>query len=106
MTSLDGYQMARKDVQARPWAWPPSLRFRGQVGTLGLMLMAPPLAAVALYFGPPEYFALVLVGLTSLSLVGGGLVKGLMMGLVGLMIATIGVDPQVGNTRFMFGSCG
>ena len=104
MTSLDGYQMARKGRAGAALGMAAIASFiAGTVGTLGLMLMAPPLAAAALYFGPPEYFALVLVGLTSLSLVGGGLVKGLMMGLVGLMIATIGVDPQVGNTRFMFG---
>ena len=104
MTSLDGYQMARNGRAGAALGMAAIASFiAGTVGTLGLMLLAPPLAAVALYFGPPEYFALVLVGLTSLSLVGGGLVKGLMMGLVGLMIATIGVDPQVGNTRFMFG---
>ena len=104
MTSLDGYQMARNGRAGAALGMAAIASFfAGTVGTLGLMLMAPPLAAAALYFGPPEYFALVLVGLTSLSLVGGGLVKGLMMGLVGLMIATIGVDPQVGNTRFMFG---
>jgi putative tricarboxylic transport membrane protein len=104
MTSLDGYQMARKGrAGAALGIAAIGSFFAGTIGTLGLMLLAPPLAAGALYFGPPEYFSLVLVGLTALSLVGGGLLKGLMMGLVGLMIATIGVDPQVGNTRFMFG---
>jgi putative tricarboxylic transport membrane protein len=104
ITCIDGYQMARQG-RAGPALAIAAIGsfFAGTVGTLGLMLLAPPLAAAALYFGPPEYFSLVLVGLTALSLVGGGLVKGLMMGLVGLMIATIGVDPQVGNTRFMFG---
>ncbi len=104
MTSLDGYQLARKGrAGAALGIAAIGSFFAGTVGTLGLMLLAPALAAGALYFGPPEYFSLVLVGLTALSLVGGGLVKGLMMGLVGLMIATIGVDPQVGNTRFMYG---
>jgi len=104
MTSLDGYQLARKGrAGAALGIAAIGSFFAGTAGTLGLMLLAPPLAAAALYFGPPEYFSLVLVGLTALSLVGGGLVKGLMMGLVGLMIATIGIDPQAGNTRFMFG---
>ena len=84
MTSLDGYQMARKGrAGAALGIAAIGSFFAGTVGTLGLMLLAPPLAAAALYFGPPEYFSLVLVGLTALSLVGGGLVKGLMMGLVG-----------------------
>ncbi|HVE48424.1 MAG TPA: tripartite tricarboxylate transporter permease [Casimicrobiaceae bacterium] len=104
MTSLDGYQMARQGRAGAALGIAAIGSFiAGTLGTLGLTLLAPALAAVALLFGPPEYFALVLVGLTALALVGGDLRKGLMMGLVGLMIATIGVDPQVGNTRFMFG---
>lgn len=104
MTCVDGYQMARQGRAGAALGIAAIGSFiAGTMSTLGLMLLAPPLAAVALHFGPPEYFSLVLVGLTALSMVGGGLVKGLMMGLVGLMIATIGVDPQVGNTRFMFG---
>jgi putative tricarboxylic transport membrane protein len=104
MTSLDGYQMARQGRAGAALGIAAIGSFiAGTLATLGLTFLAPALAAGALYFGPPEYFALVLVGLTALSLVGGGLVKGLMMGLVGLMIATIGVDPQVGNTRFLFG---
>lgn len=104
MTSLDGYQMARQGRAGQALGIAAIGSFvAGTAGTLGLMLVAPVLAAGALHFGPPEYFALVLVGLTALSFVGGGFVKGMMMGLVGLMIATIGIDPQAGNTRFMFG---
>jgi putative tricarboxylic transport membrane protein len=104
MTSIDGYRLARQGRAGAALAIAAIGSFiAGTLATLGLMLAAPPLAASALLFGPPEYFGLVLVGLTALSLVGGGLVKGLMMGLVGLMIANIGVDPQVGNTRFIFG---
>jgi len=73
------------------------------LGTVGLMLAAPALAKVALLFGPAEYFALVIMGLGALALVGGSLLKGLIMGALGLALATIGTDPQVGNPRFTFG---
>ena len=64
----------------------------GTVATLGLTFLAPPLAEAALAFGPPEYFALVVLGLTALAAVSGGSVlKGLAAGVAGLLVATIGV---------------
>ena len=60
------------------------------------------MARATIAFGPPEYFALVVIGLCALSLVGGSLIKGLMMGVAGLLLATIGVDPQIGTFRFIF----
>jgi putative tricarboxylic transport membrane protein len=75
----------------------------GTMGTIGLMAAAPILAKAAIAFGPPEYFAPVVMGLCALSLVGGSLIKGLMMGVAGLLLATIGVDPQIGTFRFIFG---
>lgn len=60
------------------------------------------MARATIAFGPPEYFALVVMGLCALSLVGGSLIKGLMMGVAGLLLATIGVDPQIGTFRFIF----
>ena len=66
------------------------------------MLLAPPLARVALAFGPPEYFALVLLGLTALAAVGGSVLKGLTTGMFGLLLGTIGIDPQTGVARFEF----
>jgi len=67
------------------------------------MLLAPPLAKVALAFGPPEYFALVLLGLMALAAVGGSVLKGLATGAAGMLLGTIGIDPQVGAPRFDFG---
>src|SRR5918999_430829 len=75
----------------------------GALGTLGLMLLAPPLARAALAFGPPEYFALVVLGLTALAAVGSSILKGLATGVAGLLFGTIGIDPQTGVSRFDFG---
>jgi putative tricarboxylic transport membrane protein len=104
MTSIDGYQMA---VQGRAG---PALGIAaigsfiaGTLGTIGLMLLAPPLAEAALAFGPPEYFALVVLGLTALAAVGSSVVKGLATGVAGLLLGTIGIDPQNGIARFDFG---
>jgi putative tricarboxylic transport membrane protein len=104
MTSIDGYQMA---LQGRAG---PALGIAaigsfiaGTLGTVGLMLLAPPLAEAALAFGPPEYFALVVLGLTALAAVGSSVVKGLATGVAGLLLGTIGIDPQNGIARFDFG---
>jgi putative tricarboxylic transport membrane protein len=104
MTSLDGYAMARQGRAGAALGIAAIGSFiAGTLGTIGLMLAAPALAKAALVFGPAEYFALVLLGLGALALVGGSLLKGLIMGVLGLIFATIGTDPQVGNTRFTFG---
>jgi len=74
------------------------------VGILCLALASFPLASVALEFGPAEFFALVVFALTMMvSVAGTSLPKGLAMGVVGLLIATVGVDPIFGNARFTLG---
>jgi putative tricarboxylic transport membrane protein len=104
MTSLDGYEMARQGRAGAALGIAAIGSFiAGTLGTLGLMIAAPALARGALAFGPPEYFALVVMGLCALAIVGGSLLKGLMMGVLGLCLATVGTDPQVGNSRFTFG---
>jgi putative tricarboxylic transport membrane protein len=104
MTSIDGYQLA---LQGRAG---PALGIAaigsfiaGTLGTVGLMLLAPALARAALAFGPPEYFALVVLGLTALAAVGSSVTKGLVTGVAGLLLGTIGIDPQNGIARFDFG---
>jgi putative tricarboxylic transport membrane protein len=68
-----------------------------------LMLAAPPLADLAVTFGPPEYFALMVLGLTTLaSLSGGSMLKGMAMALAGLMLGTVGIDLMIGEPRFTF----
>lgn len=104
MTSIDGYQMALQGRAGAALGIAAIGSFiAGVVGTFGLMLIAPPLARAALSFGPPEYFALVVLGLTALAAVGDSILKGLAAGVAGLLIATIGIDPQTGVTRFEFG---
>lgn len=104
MTSVDGYQMARKGRAGAALGMAAIGSFvAGTLGTVGLTLAAPPLAQAALFFGPPEYFALVVMGLAALASVSGSVLKGLITGVTGLLLATIGVDPQMGDTRFTFG---
>jgi putative tricarboxylic transport membrane protein len=103
MTSIDGYQMA---LQGRAGAALGIAAigsfFAGTLGTIGLMLLAPPLAQAALAFGPPEYFALVVLGLTALAAVGSSVTKGLATGVAGLLLGTVGIDQQNGVARFDF----
>ncbi len=76
----------------------------GSVATLGLVVMALPLARFALKFGPPEYFSLLLVGLSLvMALAGKSLTKALVMGVVGLIFSFVGMDPVEGAPRFTFG---
>jgi putative tricarboxylic transport membrane protein len=68
------------------------------------MLLAPPLADFAIRFGPPEYFALMTLGMTLvISLVGESMVKGLIAGAFGIFLGTIGMDPTTGIERFSYG---
>ncbi|MEX2540666.1 MAG: tripartite tricarboxylate transporter permease [Trueperaceae bacterium] len=77
----------------------------GLVSTVFLTLLAPVLASFALRFGPPEYFALGVFGVSVVGLISGeSLLKGLIMGAVGIFLTTIGIDPVNGNVRFTFGS--
>jgi putative tricarboxylic transport membrane protein len=104
MTALDGYRMAQQGRGGVALGIAAIGSFiAGTLGTLGLMLLAPPLASAALAFGPPEYFALVVLGLTALAAVGSSLLKGLVTGVAGLLLGTIGIDPQNGIARFDFG---
>jgi len=68
------------------------------------MLVAPPLAKFALAFGPPEYFALMLLGtIILIYLAAGSMLKALMMGVFGLLLSTIGMDTISGTQRLTFG---
>ncbi|MEX2642774.1 MAG: tripartite tricarboxylate transporter permease [Acetobacterales bacterium] len=104
MTTLDGYQMALKGRAGAALGIAAIGSFiAGTIGTLLLMLAAPPLAELAIRFGPPEYFALMVLGLTTLaSLTGTSMLKGLAMAMVGLMLGTIGIDVLLGAPRYTF----
>ncbi len=105
MTCLDGYQMARKGRAGAALGISAIGSFvAGTLSIVGLMLVAPPLAAFALSFGPPEYFALMLFGLSTLIFLGGrSLIKALMSGVFGFILGIIGSDPVQGVDRFIFG---
>ncbi|MFJ8236236.1 tripartite tricarboxylate transporter permease [Ureibacillus sp. NPDC094379] len=76
----------------------------GCVAIIGLVILGPTLAKFALNFGPPEFFALVFMGMSLLiGLMGKSLIKGLIAALFGLMIAFIGIDQSTGVMRFTFG---
>ena len=106
ITCLDGYQMARKGRAG------PALGISafgsfigGTVSIVGLMLLGPLLASFALKFGPPEYFALMLFGLTMVTYLSmGSVTKGLIMAVAGLAISTIGTDTISGTIRFTLDS--
>lgn len=79
--------------------------FGGIFSTLVLIVAAFPLARFAIKFGPVEYFMLGLFGLTMMiSVSGNSLIKGALMGVAGLLVSTIGLDPMVASKRFTFGS--
>ena len=102
-TVLDGYPMAKKGQAGRALNLALSASEVGGLFSVAVLIVAAPqIARVALDFGPAEYFALALFGLTIIASVGGSLLKGLIMGLVGLFVATIGMDPVGGTDRFTF----
>jgi len=106
VTALDGYQLARQGRAGPALAIAAIGSFvAGTFSILGLVVLAPPLATFALRFGPPEYFSLMLLGLTLvISLAGKSLVKGLLAGTFGLLVSMIGLDPIYGSARFTFGT--
>ena len=105
VTCLDGYKMARQGRAGAALGISAIGSFiAGTLAILGLSLLAPPLAAFALRFGPPEYFALVLLGLLmAVYLSEESVLKGLMAGVVGLLLGMVGLDPVHGVERFTFG---
>ncbi len=105
VTCLDGHQMALKGRAGVALSIAAIGSFiGGTVATLGLCVAAPPLARLALNFGPPEFFSLMALGLSFLmGLAGKSVVKALMMGVVGLILGLVGMDPVRGMPRFTFG---
>ncbi|WP_163337997.1 tripartite tricarboxylate transporter permease [Desulfopila sp. IMCC35008] len=106
-TGMDGYPMARKGQAAQALGWVTSASIvGGLLSCLALMLAAPQLAALSLkYGGPLEITGLICMGLACISsLSEGNQVKGILMGIGGLLLATIGNDPVSGEMRFLFGS--
>lgn len=105
-TTFDGYPMAQQGRGAEALGWAAFASGWGSIiSWLILVMMAPMLASVCVSFSSPEYAALALFGLTIISAVSGkSVVKGLLAGLIGIMVSCIGMDPVYGTGRFTFGN--
>jgi TctA family transporter len=105
ITCLDGYQMARQGRAGPALAIAAIGSFiAGCIGTLLIALAGPPLAEIALKFGAPEYFSLMLMALIAAAcLAHGDMVKSLSMVFLGLLLGIIGTDVNSGMARFSFG---
>jgi len=106
ITTIDGYEMARKGrAGAALFVAAVGSFVAGSIGILGLAFLAPVLAASALRFGPPEFFALCILGLLILSrITSSSLAKAAVMVALGLGLSTVGMEPMSGVSRFTFGS--
>ncbi len=105
VTCIDGYQMARQGRAGPALAIAAIGSFvAGTFGTFMIALAGPPLAEVALKFGAPEYFSLMLMGLIAAAVLAqGDMVKSLAMVAVGLLLGIVGLDVNTGVPRFTFG---
>lgn len=106
VTTLDGYKMTQKGRAGAALAIAAIGSFvAGTIGMILLTFLAPPIADMALRFGPPEYFAIVLVGLLVLSrMTDTSLLRSYLLIALGVVIALIGIDPMSGTLRLTFDS--
>jgi putative tricarboxylic transport membrane protein len=105
VTAMDGYAMARQGRAGPALGISAFGSFiAGTLSVVALTFLAPLLARVSLSFGPPEYFALMLLGITLVTYFAqGSMVKALMMAAAGLLLGTVGADTISGRQRFVFG---
>ena len=106
-TSFDGYPMAQKGQAGKALALAAYASFTGgTVAAVFLLVAAPILSTVSLSFQSPDYFALLVLGLTAVAAFSsqGNFLKSIMMTLFGLMLSTVGTDQASGVERFTFGS--
>ena len=103
-TLLDGYPMTRQGEGARALALSTSASaVGGLVSVAALIFLAPPLARLALEFGPQEYFVMSLFGVSVIATLSeNNIVKGLMSGVLGLFLSIVGMHPLTGEVRFTF----
>ncbi len=104
-TIMDGFPMTQKGESNRALTTSVlSSSFGGIFGGIILLVFAPMLAKVTLLFGPAEYFVLAIFGLTIIAAItGGSIMKGLIAGVFGLLMSTVGIDVIAGGSRFTFG---
>jgi putative tricarboxylic transport membrane protein len=105
ITCFDGYPMAKKGRGGAALAIAAIGSFvGGTIACIGLTFAALPLTSIAIKVGGPEYFALMVLGVSLLTgLSAGSMTKALLMGILGLLLATVGMDPTAGTPRFTFG---
>lgn len=106
VTCMDGYQMARKGRAGAALGISAFGSFiAGTIATIGLVFFAPLLANVALKFGPAEFFSLTVMCMTMVTYLSkGSFIKALMMVPLGLVLASVGMDPHTGTFRFTYGT--
>lgn len=104
-TIFDGYPLSKAGEAGRAIKTSTVASFVGGVlSVVGLLFFSPIISDIALQFQSPEFFALALFGLTIIASVSGdSLPKGMVSGLLGMLIATVGIDPLTGFQRFTFG---
>jgi putative tricarboxylic transport membrane protein len=104
VTAIDGYQLARQGHAGKALAVAAlGSFFAGTVATLLIAFAAPPLAEIALKFGPAEYFSLMVLGLVApVVLANGSLLRAISMIIVGLLLGIVGTDVNSGTPRYTF----
>ena len=104
VTTLDGYQMALQGRAGPALGMAAFCSFiAGTLGVIGLQVIALPLVSVALRFGPPEYFSLMILVFVLLPYLSQrSMLKALMMATVGILVGTMGLDPVTAKARFTF----
>ena len=105
-TTFDGYPMAQRGEAGKALGYSlVASAIGGLVAAFAMALISPQLASVALKFGPSELFAVSFLGLSVLScLDSDNIIKTLISGLLGLLLACVGMDPMLGIARFTWGS--
>lgn len=103
-TGIDGHQMAKQGKSGKAMGTAVIASFFGGIFSLiCLVLAAPQIAKIALSFGAPELFSLVFLGITLIcSFAQKSIIKGMISGVFGLIIMTVGMDPMMGTPRFTF----
>lgn len=105
MTTIDGHEMARKGKASLAIGISTySSVFGGIISSLLLIFFTPFLAKQALSFGPPEYFALGILGMVGAASVSRDIIKGVIVSLIALLLSTIGLSSQVAFYRFGLGT--
>ncbi|MCE5281862.1 MAG: tripartite tricarboxylate transporter permease [Deltaproteobacteria bacterium] len=108
VSTFDGFQMTRQGRGGEAlWIAAVGSFIAGTIGVIGTCILGPELAKFAIKFGPPEYTGLLFFSLTMLvSLSGASLIKGIVAGILGIFLSSVGIDPLTGAPRLNYGLVG